>query len=271
MFLKSAIDFFLYVLFVMQDVPHITRCTRTIQNPSSDSPGFSRRTPRSLSAVTVGFFKQLADLIQRNKFDELKTLPPQVQLDQQTIQNYEQVLKNYLSGRLLDLAEESKYQEFNKVLTALLACRRIPPSLHQGFLSLCWELPTLASRASELHKQVTRGLLFPIARSKEKEELKSLLDKYRQVEENLVKLEQEKEQNLTNIVRLEARNEAIDADIIKLIAEAEALQKDAAAQHYKVTNIEALGAAYEANVQDAMDNLVIMELQWRNRVAALDY
>lgn len=255
----------------MQDYPHVTRCTQSMSTPSSsDSPGFSQM-PSSLAAETLDFFKQLTNLIQSNKCDELKTLPPQVQLDQQTIEKHELVLKKYLSGRLLELADASKYKEFNTALTALLSCRRPPPSLHQHFLSLRWELPYLTSRAYELHKKVNRGLLSPIARSKEKERLKSLLDKYRQIAENLVKLEQDKEQRMTAIGKLTAENEAIDAAIIKLTAEAKALQTDAVAQHYKVTTIEALGASYEANVQDAMDKLVIMELQWKNRVSALHY
>lgn len=141
----------------------------------------------------------------------MKTLPPHSQLDNQTIQEYEKVLKKYLSGRLLALAEESNYQEFNKVLYGLLACRRIPSRLHQKFLSLRWELPNLTSRAYELNREVTRGMLLPIAKAKEKEELTSMLHKYQQVVDNLVKLEKEKEFILSEI-ELQAKNEPVGAE-----------------------------------------------------------
>lgn len=279
---------------------------------SDDTPEFCSQTSTFLSVETVKFFKQLADLIQGNEYDELKTLPPHSQLDSQIIQEYDKVLKKYLSGRLLALAEESNYQEFNKALYGLLACRRIPSRLHQKFLSLRWELPNLTSRAYELNREVTRGMLLPIAKAKEKEELTSMLHKYQQVVDNLVKLEkqkefilseierqaknepigaevtysegagmmnmdnagkpeQAKEHNSEEIVRLQTINKAIDMKIIKFVDEAEMLQKDAAAQHYKVTSLEALGAVYEVNVLNSMDKLAIMELKWKDRVASLDY
>ncbi|XP_074366287.1 lysine-specific demethylase JMJ26-like [Apium graveolens] len=297
--------------------------TKTLQPPSpNDYPGSCSRTPRSVPAETVGFFKQLEDLIQENRFDVFRALPPQIHLDIQIVQEYEKMLKKYLSGRLLDLADDLNYQEFNEVLHGLLACRRIPSHLQQGFLTLRWELPYLTSRAYELHKKVSRGIVSPLARSKEKEELKSMFYKYSQIEDNLVKLEKEKDDNmfeidklqasnehigveLTNlkaemmktviggcvimcndnmgkleqlkernsdeIVRLRANNEAIDAKIIKFADEADALQKDASAQNSKVMNLEALGSMYEANVENAMDRLVIMELKWKERAESLYY
>lgn len=298
--------------------------TKTLRPPSSnDYPGSYSRTPSSVPAETVGFFKQLKDLIQENRFDVFKTLPPQIQLDIQIIQEYEKLLKKYLSGRLLDLADDLNYQEFNEVLHGLLACRRIPSHLQRGFLTLRWDLPYLSSRAYELHKEVGRGIVSPLARSKEKEELRSMLFRYSQIEDNLVKLEKEKDDNLfeivklqssnehigieaTNlkaelvknvvmggcvpmcndnmgklermkernsdeIVRLRASNEAINAKIIKFADEAQTLQKDAAAQNCKVMNLEALGSAYEANVENAMDKLVIMELKWKERAESLYY
>lgn len=297
--------------------------TKTLRPSLNDYSGSYSRTPRSVPAETIGFFKQLEDLIQENKFDVFKTLPPQIKLDIQIIQEYEKMLKKYLSGRLLDLADDLNYQEFNKVLHGLLACRRIPSHLQQGFLTLRWDLPYLTSRAYELHREVKRGIVSPLAKSKEKEELKSMLYKYSQIEDNLVKLEKEKDDNLfeivklqasnehigvevTNlkaemvknvvtggcvimcndnmrkleqkkdgnldeIVRLQANNEAIDAKIIKSADEAKALQKDAAAQNSKVMNLEALGSIYEANLENAMDRLVIMELKWKERADSLYY
>ncbi|XP_063941017.1 lysine-specific demethylase JMJ29 isoform X2 [Daucus carota subsp. sativus] len=284
------------------------------QTPCSDhSPEFYSQTSVSLAPDTVRFFKHLADLIQGNKFDELKTLPPHSQLDDQIIQDYEKVLKKYLSGRLTALAEESNYQEFHKVLYGLLACRRIPSRLHQKFLALRWELPNLTSRAYELNREVSRGMLLPIAKAKEKEELASMLRKYWQIVDNLVKLEKEREFILYEIVELQAKeepigaevtnseasgmmnkndagkleqekkyksdeivrlqtvNKAIDTKIIKFVDEAKMLQKDAAAQHYKVTSLEALEAVYKVNVLNSMDKLAIMELKWKDRVASLDY
>ena len=276
----------------MQEVSHVI--TKTLQSLSSnDSPGSYSQAPRSVPAEMVGFFKQLEDQIQENKFDVLKVLPPQIQLDEEIIQEYEKVLKNYLSGRLLDLASDSNFQDFNKVLHYLLACRRIPSHLQQGFLALRWDLPNLTSRAYELHKEVNRGMVMPLARSKERDELKSILGKYRQVEDNLVELEKEKDANLlviaslqmrnvrlneevTNhnsdeIVRLLASNEAIDAKIISFADEAQVLHKDATAQNSKVLSLEALGALYEANVENAMDKLVTMEHKWKKRLESLDY
>lgn len=188
--------------------------SNTQQAPcSDDTKKFCSQTSTSLSVDTVKFFKHLADLVQGNKYDELKTLPPPSHLDNQIIQEYEKVLKKYLSGRLLALAEESNYQEFNKVLYGLLACRRIPSRLHQKFLSLRWELPNLTSRAYELNREVTRGMLLPIAKAKEKELLTGMLRKYQQVVDNLVKLEKEKEFILSEIVELQAKNKPIGAQV----------------------------------------------------------
>nr|XP_017252530.1 PREDICTED: lysine-specific demethylase JMJ25-like isoform X2 [Daucus carota subsp. sativus] len=298
--------------------------TKISQPPSSNGcPGFYNRTPRSVPAETVGFFKQLEELIQENKFDVFKTLPPQIQLDIQIIQKYEKMLKKYLSGRLLDLADDLNYQEFTEALHGLLACRRIPSRLQQGFLTLRRDLPYLISRAYELHKEVNRGMVLPLARSSEKEGLKSMLGKYSRIEDTLVNLEKEKDDNLFKIdklqmsnenisaevtklsaemvknvvfggcgimcndnvrelehmkernsdemVRLQAKNEAIDAKIVELVDETEALQKDAAAQNHKVMNLEALGSIYEANVEEAMDRLVIMELKWKQHAESLHY
>ncbi|XP_074326963.1 lysine-specific demethylase JMJ29-like isoform X3 [Apium graveolens] len=180
---------------------------------SDDTMKFCSQISTSLSVDTVKFFRQLADLVQGNKYDELKTLPPPSHLDNQIIQEYDKVLKKYLSGRLLALAEESNYLEFNKVLYGLLACRRIPSRLHQKFLALRWELPNLTSRAYELNREVTRGMLLPVAKAKEKEELTNMLRKYQQVVDNLVKLEKEKEFMTSEIVELRAKNEPIGAQV----------------------------------------------------------
>lgn len=251
----------------MQVVPQTTRSLRAIRT-SSSSPIFSHRTPNSLSADTVGFFNQLADMLQGNKFYQV--LPPQIQLDEHTIKDYEQVLKKGLAGDLRELGKGSKYQEFNEVLTGLMACRRIPPNLHQGFLSLRHDLPSLATRAFELNKKVNEGMLQKIARSK-MEELENYMDKYREFEDNLMRLEQEREFNLSEIVRLQARNEVINAEITKFAAEAEALQKASADQSRNIANLKAVEILDEATFQCSMDALCDMELEWRNRVAMLDY
>ncbi|WOH02450.1 hypothetical protein DCAR_0521839 [Daucus carota subsp. sativus] len=230
-------------------------------------------------------------------------------------------LKKHMSGRLLDLADDPNLQDFNRVLHFLLASRRIPSHLQQGFLALRRDLPDLTSRAYELHKEVKRGMVMPLARSKEREELKSMLGKYRQIEENMMKLEKEKDttmlsisrlqmrneqlneevtnlrtaaendvgdrsklcndeawkleekidHNSAEIVRLQATNEAIGAKLVKFSDEAKRLHKDAHAQHYKALNLEAMAAAYERNVENTMDKLVIMEQNWKQQVQALDY
>lgn len=215
---------------------------------------------------------ELRNMLLGNNIDELGVLPPQTHLDEQTIQEFELTLKKGLSGDLRELAEESNYQAFNEALTGLLACRRIPSSIHKEFLSLRQNLPTLVNRAVELNKKVTRGMLLPIACSKEEEEFRNVIDKYCEVKEVVVKLEQEKVHNYSVIALLQNRNKLIDSEISVCVAEAETLKKAAADQHCKVKNIEALGALYnEATVQNSVDSLVIMELQWRDRVAALDY
>ncbi|WOG81859.1 hypothetical protein DCAR_0101013 [Daucus carota subsp. sativus] len=169
------------------------------------------------------------------------------------------------------------------------------------------------NRAYELHKEVSRGMLLPIAKAREKEEFASMLHKYWQVLDILVKLEkergfilyeivelqakeepigakvtnseasglmikndagkldQEKKYKSEEIVRLQTVNKAIDTKIIKFVDEAKMLQKDAAAQHYKVTSLEALETVYKVNVLNSMDKLAIMELKWKDKVASLDY
>lgn len=301
----------------------VSQLTKTVQPLFlNDSPSCYTQAPRSVSGKTVGFFKQLEEQIQENKFDVSMVLPPQIQLDEQIIQEYEKVLKKHLSRRLLDLANDSNLQDFNKVLHFLLACRKIPSHLQQEFLTLRRDLPNLTSRAYELHKEVNRGMMMPLARYKERGELKSILGKYLQVEDNLVNLEKEKDAHLVLITMLQTRNErlsekvtylkaesvknvvdgcgemrndklgklkqmkdqisneigrlqasngAIDERIIKFADEAEVLYKDAAAQNYKVMNLESVGAVYEANVRNAMDSLVTMELKWKERVESLDY
>ncbi|XP_074366280.1 lysine-specific demethylase JMJ26-like isoform X2 [Apium graveolens] len=280
---------------ISQEVSHTI--TKSVQLPSKNDcsvklPGQSSsqvsysQAPRSVSAEMVGFFNHLEEQIQEDKFDVYRVLPPQIQLDEEIIQEHEKVLKKYLSGRLLDLANDSNFENFNKALHFLLACRRIPSHLQQGFVTLRWDLPNLTSRAYELHKEVNRGMVMPLARSKEREQLKSILGNYRQVEYNLVELEKEKDanllviarlveqmkdHNLDEIIKLQASNEAIDAKINKFAEEAKALHKDATAQNYKVIHLEAMRAEYEANVENAMNRWVTMELKWKERVESLDY
>lgn len=266
--------------------PTSNDCSFNLQGQSSFQDSHSQ-VPRSVSAEMVGFFKHLEEQIQEDKFDVYRVLPPQIQLDEDVIQENEKVLKKYLSGRLLDLANDSNFQDFNKALHYLLASRRIPSHLQQGFLNLRWDLPNLTSKAFELHKEVNRGMVMPLARSKEIEELKSISGKYRRVEYKLVELEKQKDANLLVIATLEeqmrdhnldevlvkrqASNEAIDAKIDKFVEEAKVLHKDATAQNYKLINLEALAAKYEANVENAMNRLVTMELKWKERVESLDY
>ena len=52
----------------------------------------------------VGFFKHLEKQIQEDKFDVYRVFPPQIQLDEEVIQEHDKVLKKYLFGRLLNLA-----------------------------------------------------------------------------------------------------------------------------------------------------------------------
>lgn len=73
-------------------------------------------------------------MLQGDKFDQI--LPPQIQLDEKTICEYEEELKKGMHGELRELGRGFRYQEFNEVLTALLSCRKIPSNLHQDFLSL---------------------------------------------------------------------------------------------------------------------------------------
>ena len=63
---------------------------------------------------------------------------------------------------LLDAANDSYLQDFNKVLHFLLASRRIPSYLQHGFLTPGKDLPTLSSRVYDLHKDVHRGLVMPL-------------------------------------------------------------------------------------------------------------
>ena len=125
-----------------------------------------------------------------------------------------------MSERLLDAANDSYLQDFNKVLHFLLASMRIPSHLQHGFLTHGRDLPNLTSRVYELHKEVHRGLVMPLARSKEREEPKSILGKYRQVEDNLVKLEKEKDANMLGLSWLHMRNEQLNEEVINLIEEA---------------------------------------------------
>lgn len=252
----------------MQVVPRTTSSFGAVHTSSNSSAGFSHRAPNSLPADTVGFFKQLADMLQDNNFS--RVLPPQVQLDEQTINDYEQVLRKGLAGDLRELGKGSKYQEFNKVLTALLACRRIPPTLQQQFLYLHHDLPSLATRALELNKKVTECMLQKIAKSKI-EELENYVEKYYEFEESLIRLEQERESNLSEIVRLQARNKVIDAEIIKLNSEAEELEKISASHSHEIANLKAVKAIDEAAFRSSMDALCDLEFEWRNRVAMLNY
>ena len=96
----------------------------------------------------------------------------------------------------------------------------IPSHLQQGFLTLGRDLPNLTSRVNELHKEVHRGMVMPPARSKEREGLKSILGKYHQVKDNLVKLEKEKDTNILGISRLHMRNEQLNEEVINLKGEA---------------------------------------------------
>ena len=59
--------------------------------------------------------------------------------------------------------------------------------------------------------------------------------------------------------------------IINFYDETTMLHKDVNAQHYKVLNLEAMAAAFEGNVKNAMDRLPPMELKWKQRVESLDY
>lgn len=260
-----------------QVVPHTRSSAQSLHTPStsSASPNISHQTPRSLATETVGFFKQLADMLQSDKFDQ--TLPPQIRLDEQTICDYEQVLKKCMSGNLRELGKDSRYQEFNEVLTSLLSCRRIPSNLHQGFLSLRRDLPSLASRAFELNKEVTHGMLQRVNRSTMKE-LESCMDRYRNCEDNLLKLEQEKELNsseidrlLSQIGRLQSRNEVIDSEITKFTAEADALRIASAAHSHKIANLDGVGAVDESTLQRSMDDLHKLENEWRKRVDDLNF
>lgn len=251
-------------------IPNTMSMGQPIYTPSTshDSPNISHQSPLSIPTETVGFFKQLADMLQGNKSEWV--LPPQIQLDEQTICDYEQLLKTGLSGDLRDLYKDSTYQEFNEALTGLLACRRIPSKLHQGFLSLRRDLPSLASRAFDLDKEITQGMLQRVNRSTTKE-LESCLHKYRKCEEHVLKLEQEKECNVSKIGMLKARNQVIDSEIGTYTAEADALQKTSAAQSLKIANVDVAGALNESTLQRSLDDLANMENEWRKRVDTLDF
>ena len=102
----------------------------------------------------VDFFNQLEAQIQKENFDVSRVLPPQIHLDEGIIQECDKILKNHMSGRLLDIANDSYLQDFNKVLHFLLASMRIPSHLQHGFLTHGRDLPNLTSRVYELHKEV---------------------------------------------------------------------------------------------------------------------
>ena len=63
-------------------------------------------------------------------------------------------------------------------------------------------------------------MIMPLVRSKEWEELKCILGKYRQVEDNMVKLEKEKDANMLGLSWLHMRNEQLNEEVINLIGEA---------------------------------------------------
>ncbi|KAK1382773.1 hypothetical protein POM88_020508 [Heracleum sosnowskyi] len=102
-------------------------------------------------------------------------------------------------------------------------------------------------------------------------ELESCLLKYRKCEEDVLNLEQEKEYNMSEIGRLKARNQVIDSKIATYSAEADALQKASAAQSLKIANLDVGGALNEATLQRSLDELTIMENEWRKRVDMLDF
>ncbi|KAL8090145.1 hypothetical protein AgCh_039568 [Apium graveolens] len=255
---------------LVEVVPNTRSSGQPVYPPSTlhDSPIISHQTRLSIPIKTVGFFKQLEDLLQGNTSDW--ALPPQIQLDEQTICDYERLLKTGLSGNLKGLFKDSTYQEFSEALTGLLACRRIPSNLHHGFLSLRRDLPSLASRVLKLNSEITQGMLQRNNRSTMKE-LESCLHKYRKCEEQLLKLEQEKEHNVSEIGRLKARNQVIDSEIATYTAEADALQKASATQSLKIANLDVAGALDESTLERSLDELINMENEWRKRVDMLNF
>lgn len=254
----------------LQVTPQTRGSGQSVHTPSTlcASLSISRQTPSSIPTQTVGFFNQLEDMLQGDKFDQI--LPPEIQIDEQTICCYEQVLKKGLSGDLRDLGKDSRCQEFNQALTGLLACRKIPQNLHQGFLSLRHDLPGLANRAFELNREVTQAMLQKDTRSTMKE-LQSCINEYRNCEDRLLKLEQEKEFNLSEIGRLQARNEALEFEATKFVAEIDDLRKASATQSHKLANLDVVGALDESTLQQSMDDLSKMENDWRKRVAVLHF
>ncbi|KAF1001529.1 hypothetical protein AG4045_028450 [Apium graveolens] len=262
----------------LEIVPHTSDWVQSTQAPCTvrASPNISHRTPISLPVDTVGYFNQLADMLQGDKFDQI--LPPQIQLDEQTVFEYEQVLKKGMYGELWELGKDFRYQEFNEVLTALLSCRRIPSNLLQGFLSLRRDLPGLASRAFELEKEVTRGMLQRDNRSTVKQ-LKTYMEKYRNCVDNLVLLEQEKTFNLSEIDRLssevqnlQSRNQVIDSEIVKFTTEADTMGKACARLSHTIANLDGVDAVDdESTLQQSIDNLHKLENEWRKRVDGLNF
>lgn len=227
------------------------------------SPNNSQQTPRSIYTETVEYSKQLEDMLESDKSNGII---PQIQLDELTICCYEQVLHKGLSGDLKDLGQDSRYQEFNKVLTALLACRRIPSESRQAFLSLRHDLPSLASRACELKEDITQGL----SQRDTRKELESCSTKYRSCVDHLLNLKQEKEYNMSELARLGARNQVIDSEINRISAKADALQKVSASQSLKISNLD-VGTLDESTLQHSIDDLHKMEDEWRNRVDILNF
>lgn len=271
LFVILLFGFCLFLLFYeIQIVPCTAGLDQSMHTLSAvcASPNISHRNPMSLPAETVNYFKQLADMLQGDKFDQI--LPPQIELDEQTICEYEQVLKKGMNGDLRELGKGSRYQEFNQVLTALLSCRRIPSNLYQEFLSLRRDLPSLASRAVEIEKEVTRGILHRDNWSTMKQ-LEAYMNRYRNCEDNLVKLEQEKAFNFSEIERLLSRNQVIDSEITKFNAEADTLRKASAAESHKLVKLDGVGAVDESTLQQSMADLHKMESEWRKRVALLRF
>lgn len=217
----------------------------------------------SITTETVGDSKQSEDTLQSSKPDGII---PQIQLDELTICCYKQMLNKGLSGDLKDLGKDSRYQEFNKVVTGLLACQRIPSKLYQAYLSLCHDLPSLASRAHELNKGITQSMLQRATMK----ELESCSTKYRSCVDHLLTLEQEKKYNMSEMTRLQARNQVIDSEIARITAEADALQKASASQSLKMANYN-LGTLDESALQHSIDDLRKMEDDWRIRVSILNF
>ncbi|KAK1382774.1 hypothetical protein POM88_020509 [Heracleum sosnowskyi] len=75
----------------------------------------------------------------------------------------------------------------------------------------------------------------------------------------------------SEIDRLKARNQVIDSEIATYSAEADALQKASAAQSLKIANLDVAGGLTESTLQRSLDELTIMENEWRKRVDMLDF